>query len=81
MDAQKLVSNFIESQRTIAQAVVPNTLGEAVLALHAQGLDTNREALLKHLLMQADGCGPNDLHRLVAEAAAQRLGWEKATPG
>jgi heme oxygenase len=54
---------------------VPNTLGEAVLALHAQGLGIDRETLLAHLLEQADGRGPNDLRRLVAEAAASSLGW------
>lgn len=76
MDANKVVSDFIESQRTIARAAVPGTLGEAVLALHDQGLETDRQSLVQHLLAQAEGRGPNDLHRLVAEAAAQRLGWQ-----
>ena len=78
MDPNKVVEGLIESYRLMAQAVVPNTLGEAVLALHAQGKETDRAALLAHLMDQVGGLGPNDLKRLQAEAAAQRLGWSPA---
>lgn len=61
MDAEKILGIFEKQNVKLAKAVVPNTIGDTVLAMHQSGCELSWETLISQLLQQRDQHNQNHL--------------------